>query len=469
MNQEEVLTEELLSKALTKPAQTSRQLAWQLVEKFRIDGAFLSNAIDSLPMELDDRNRIQAMSLAEDVVRRKATLDAILQKFISGSKDDKEQGLWTALQIGTTQLLLRPQITEHAAINETVEIAKWIGMERWTGYINGILRNIQRSISEEDTLRPTTWSFPISLNHRFVKLTKPVFSSPEKDPVRYYSIAFSFPRWLIKKWSKRMSFEEVEQLGFHFMKSGFPTFRVNPMKVSRDELLARWTDEGVNVSVGQHPLSIRMNQPMSIAELSGYDEKLFSIQDETTMQAVSLLNPHPGETILDLCSAPGTKTVQIAEAMNDQGTVVATDVSSTRLEKVSQAILERGFSCARTELIFKEDSNWPEESYDGILIDAPCSNTGVLGKRPEARWRITRADIDELVEIQKQLLLEACKKIRVGGRVVYSTCSMEPEENELLVKSVLESNPQMSLVEEIISVANGKVDGGYAALLTKSE
>jgi 16S rRNA (cytosine967-C5)-methyltransferase len=252
---------------------------------------------------------------------------------------------------------------------------------------------------------------------------------------------------------------------------------VNLLKTNRDELLRLLADQGVSAGPGALPESIRLEGTARVDRLPGFAEGWFSVQDESAMLAVERLAPRPGEKILDLCAAPGTKTTHLAERMQNRGTIVATDVHPERLSRVSVNCARLGISIVEPRLVREHRHASPNATaalgpaagpFDAVLADVPCSNTGVLGKRPEARWRIKPHEIEELTVRQVQLLLSACQRLRPGGRVLYSTCSIEPEENERVVRAVLEREPQLSLTADWHQVPGRPSDGGYQALLVRS-
>jgi 16S rRNA (cytosine967-C5)-methyltransferase len=183
---------------------------------------------------------------------------------------------------------------------------------------------------------------------------------------------------------------------------------------------------------------------------------------------VNLLSPRAGETILDLCAAPGAKTTHLAERMGNEGTVIATDIRAERLRRVEDNCRRLGISIVRPTLVSGSGEDLPIGPFDAVLVDVPCSNTGVLGKRPEARWRIDASEIAELSHQQRALLVMACLRLKPGGRVVYSTCSIEPEENEAIVRNVLETHPEMTLIDERHHSPGRPADGGYQALLQRA-
>ncbi|MCA9017741.1 MAG: RsmB/NOP family class I SAM-dependent RNA methyltransferase, partial [Planctomycetaceae bacterium] len=222
---------------------------------------------------------------------------------------------------------------------------------------------------------------------------------------------------------------------------------------------------GIQASPGIEPQSIRLDEFVPLESLVGFDSGKFTIQDESAIAAGNLLNPQPGENVLDLCAAPGTKTTHLAELMFNRGTVIATDVSEDRLEKIEQNASRLGLTCIQTRLIHPQATTLPEGAFDAILVDAPCSNSGVLGKRPEARWRIDDAALRELTEIQRHLLRLALDHLKPSGRLVYSTCSFDPRENEELLQSVLRDYPDRNIVQENRHIPGAPSDGGYQGLV----
>ena len=217
---------------------------------------------------------------------------------------------------------------------------------------------------------------------------------------------------------------------------------------------------------GALPTSIWLDSPTRVDQLPGFAEGEFVVQDESAQQAAELLAPQPGETVLDLCAAPGTKTTHLAELMRNEGRLIATDSSETRLKLVTQNAERLGLSIIETAAVTLEGTNIPAGPFDAILIDAPCSNTGVLGKRPDARWRIQPDDLEELSRIQLLLLLAASSRLKPGGRIVYSTCSIEPDENSSVVEAACHFRPKLKIVEQHELTPGQTSDGGFQCLLS---
>ncbi len=508
--------------------------------------------------------------LVNGVVRRQATLDALLAAFVTRPRYSIEDQLWTLLQIGLYQLMFMHGVPVHAAVHETVELGRWAQKPRWCGFMNGVFRSIAREIDESFEETPSASRVPVSVRPvllqvraageataqttvpstpapspavkpapvpadspwaravaakstassetpasapepspvkpvaepnpehelavekptapvvdprktpafrvteiRYRNIGKEVFPPPETDLPGYITAAFGLPAWLVTRWSTRFSPDQLLRMAKWFDLRQPLSLRVNPLKTTRDELLAKMRTATAEepttlLEAGDRPESIRYEGPFRIVDLPGFTDGCFTVQDETAMSAAALLAPQPGERVLDLCAAPGTKTTHLAELMKGEGSIVATDVDLGRLRRIEENADRLGFSSMIQPLVIREDlSELPEGPFDAILIDVPCSNTGVLGKRPEVRSRITPEDIDELVTTQKKLLDAAATLVAPGGRIVYSTCSVEPEENSGVVTQFLQKSTNFELVETQEFIPGDPTDGGYQVLLRR--
>jgi 16S rRNA (cytosine967-C5)-methyltransferase len=460
-------------------ARNAREAAFAVLSEYKNGGRFVAALLEpffkSDALASADDRRL-AVELSNGVVRREATLDAILRPHVQRPRHQIEGELWTLLQLGAYQLVFLDAVPAYAAVSETVALAKSIGRQRWTGFLNGVLRSVERTLTDQFQPKPDAASVPIS-EGRNRRLAHAVFADPSADRAGYFSEAFSFPRWLSNRWQERFDFEELCRLGFWFDRRAPLSLRVNLLKTSRSELIRLLTERGVAASSGSVPESIRLEGTARVDTLPGFAEGLFSVQDESAMQAVERLAPRAGETILDLCAAPGAKTTHIAERMRNAGTIIATDIRPDRLARVAENCSRLGISIVQPILVRESDLGSQVQAmtpdpktgpFDAVLADVPCSNTGVLGKRPEARWRISRSEIAELAVRQSQLLESACRRVRPGGRIVYSTCSIEPEENAQIVREFLRREPAFSLVEEWHEIPGRPSDGGYQALLVRN-
>lgn len=446
---------------------SARGIAFDVLSRHKQGGRFVSKLLDESLSSVPDfhsEDRRLAVELINGVVRRRATLDALITPHVARPRHRIEGELWTLLQLGTYQLAFLDAIPAYAAVNETVALAKAIGRRGWDGFANGVLRAVQSLLTDQSINEPAADALPRS-DSRYRRMSRAVFPPPSTDAAGYVAEAFSFPRWLIERWQDRFDLSELCRLGFWFDQPSALSLRVNELKSTRDDLLAKLMADGVPARPASLPEAILLDGTLRIDSLPGFTAGLFTVQDESAMQAVDLLGPQSGETILDLCAAPGAKTTHLAERMKNTGSIIASDVRPERIQRINENCRRLGISIVKTALVSPDGQDLPGGPFDAVLVDVPCSNTGVLGKRPEARWRINAAQIAELTTQQKSLLVAACQRLKPAGRVVYSTCSIEPEENEQIVRQVLSEIPGVALVDERHHLPGKPADGGYQALL----
>jgi 16S rRNA (cytosine967-C5)-methyltransferase len=448
---------------------TARSLALQvLLDGARHDG-FVQELLDRRLGEaaLSPADRRLATQLVYAVLRRRGTLQALLSPLLKRPPSEVEPWLWEALLLGACQLALLDHVPPHAALNETVELAAQFGRPRAKGFLNGVLRACAALITSDNAAGPATDALPLE-GGRFRKLARAVLPDPAREPVEYLAHGFGLPRWLARRWHERYGVEEARRLGFWFAGPAPLTLRCNPLRTERDRLLSALKEAGVGAEPGEHLQAVRLHEHAPVRDLPGYKEGWFSVQDESAMRVASALSPAPGSSVLDLCAAPGGKTTHLAELMGGQGRVVACDVDADRLRTVTELARRLGVECVETVLIDpKRPDSVPAGPFDAVLADVPCSNTGVLGRRPEARWRLRPDDLQHLTRLQARLLKTACERVRPGGVVVYATCSIEPEENGELVRSVLRGTAGVSLEAEEGPAPGRPSDGGYWARLRR--
>jgi 16S rRNA (cytosine967-C5)-methyltransferase len=278
---------------------------------------------------------------------------------------------------------------------------------------------------------------------------------------------FSWPRWLADRWLACSDRDECVRLGFWFNAPPPLWLRVNPLKTDRELYRLQLAAKNIDAEPGEDPQSLRLVDGASVRELPGYADGEFTVQDLSSMAVASALAPEPGWTVLDLCAAPGGKTTHLAELMKDRGKVVACDIDRRRLDTVTALCRRLGVTIVEPHLLDKDDTNPPAGPFDAALVDVPCSNTGVLGRRPEVRWRLRPTEFEELVRLQTRLLLTAFDRVKPGGVVVYSTCSVEPDENGGVVQAVRRAFKGLKVEAEANAVPGKPADGGYWARLRK--
>ncbi|MBI3415325.1 MAG: 16S rRNA (cytosine(967)-C(5))-methyltransferase RsmB [Verrucomicrobia bacterium] len=427
--------------------QKPREIAADVLRRRARGEDYLENLIEAgtarAGLSPADRGLVQELTCG--VVRWQATLDWLIDR--KTTSRPQKPTLQILLQLGLYQIFWLDRIPNHASVHETVELAKQLGFVSQAGFINAILRSYVR---EETATRQLLAD---------LKNIQP-------------ALGYSHPEWLLARWQTRWDAAKLRALLGWNNTPPFTFARVNTFKTSTPQLLAQWQAEGVAAEVfhrdwiaGDLIFQLKSHPPLS--SLPSFREGKFYVQDPGTLLAVAELEPQPGETILDVCAAPGGKTTFIAQCMKSIGSIVATDTSSDRLKLLQENCARLGASCVQAKLV--SASSPPDEKlFDRILIDAPCSNTGVLRRRVDLRWRIRPEEIDRLQDTQRELLQRAASQLQPGGTLVYSTCSLEPEENEQVVQTFLASHPDFALVRErqLLPFADG-VDGAYVARLVR--
>jgi 16S rRNA (cytosine967-C5)-methyltransferase len=447
----------------------ARSLALQILLDCRKHDAFVQEILDrqlvAHPLSVADRRL--TTQLVYGVLRRRGTLRALLEPLVNRPAYKVESWLWDALALGACQLALLTHVPVHAAVHETVELAVHFGRPGARGFLNGVLRRLAELMTGERATTAAEDALPLE-HGEYRRLSRPVLPNPLAHPLEYLAAAFGLPDWLVRRWLPRYGVEECQRLGFWFAGPARLMLRCNPLRIEREQLLVALREAGHVAETGEHPQAILLHEAGSIRDLPGYADGWFSVQDESAMRVASALAPEPGEVILDLCAAPGGKTTHLAELMRNTGRIVACDVDGRRLQTVSTLAQRLGLTIIETYPVsLPHGEEIPAGPFDRVLVDVPCSNTGVLGKRPEVRWRLRPDDLRQLVTLQTRLLRLVCDRVRPGGVLVYSTCSIEPEENRQVIETVLRESPEMRLEEAEDAVAGRPADGGFWARLRR--
>jgi 16S rRNA (cytosine967-C5)-methyltransferase len=356
------------------------------------------------------------------VLRRQGTLDHILVGLVTQPLAKLEPQVLILLRLGLYQLVYLDRIPESAAVNETVNLTK-LALPRASGLVNAVLRNYLR---HKDTV---------------------TFPDPLAAPAASIAARHSHPAWLVKLWFSQLGEEETEHLAEASSRQPPLTLRANTLKNSRDELMSRFADNGITAtSCRFSPHGFHIEGRHHIPGLPGFREGLFTVQDEASQMASLLLNPQPGERILDACAAPGGKATHLAQLMGNQGELLAMDVAGSKLPLILETAQRLGISTIRTRAAdLLNSAAFPADVFDRVLLDAPCSGLGVIRRNPEAKWRLTSADITRLAATQQSLLKNAIRMLKPGGALLYSTCSTTVEENEAVVLDFLSRRPDCVL------------------------
>ena len=422
-----------------------RQIAAHLLSGADGSSEFLESRLDSEPsvQNLKPEDRRLLRELVFGVIRWRMTLDWLIARKTDGRPQHPTVQL--LLRLGLYQIHFLDRIPGFAAVNETVELAKQLGLFRRTGFINAVLRSHLR---EQAALRDEL---------RALRRTDP-------------ATAWSHPHWLVERWMRQNDPESVQRL-LEWNNTPPSTFaRINFLAPDADRVVEEWREEGVEAEPVDHPwippgLAYALRSHPSLADLKSFQRGGFYVQDPSTLLSVHELDAQPGERILDACAAPGGKTTLIAQAMENQGTIVARDLSGDRLDRLRENCNRLGVRCVEPT-----DVSVPlaEASFDRILVDAPCSNTGVLRRRIELRWRLRESELARLVAEQRSILEQVAPALKPGGTLVYSTCSLEPEENLDQATAFEAAHPEFQLLgsRQLHPVTDG-TDGAFVAVFRR--
>ncbi len=415
-----------------------REIAVRILRRRSAAGDYVETLLEKelARHALSTPDRALCQELVYGIVRWQNTLDWLVARKTADRAQNAS--LRALLHLGLYQLFWLERIPDHAAVHETVELAKSLGFGRRAGFLNAVLRGY---IRERDK----------------TKLALEALKTTD------LAAGFSHPAWLIERWQARWGRGPTEQL-LAWNNRPPPTYaRFNELRTDAPRLAERWQQEGVEFEERQWDwtgpqLAFELRRHPPLVSLGSFKDGWFYVQDPGTLLAVRQLEPQSGETILDLCAAPGGKTTYIAQRMGNRGRVAARDNQPERLRRLEENCARLGASCVE----FSEATG----EFDRILIDAPCSNTGVMRRRVDLRWRLHPDEIKRLAKAQAALLAQAAPSLKPGGRLVYSTCSLEPEENEEVVRGFLEGHPAFKLENErqLLPFVEG-VDGAYVATL----
>ena len=364
----------------------------------------------------DERDRGLAGEIATGALRWQAAADHLVQQFSGRTVEKLDAEVLAILRISVFQLLHLDRVPASAVVDDAVQLARKAGKGSAAGFVNALLRRVSRE-----------------------RARLPLPASP---PIELLSITLSHPRWLAERWLMRHGAEDAERWARFDNTPAALTLRVNTLLTTREALARDLAAAGVETEPTQfaaHALTVTAGNPL-LTPLSRTG--LFVVQDEASQLVGEFVRAASGERILDACASPGGKTTQMAAAMRDGGTIVAADVRGRRLDLLSRAVARSG---ARSIRVVQADARGAppyRASFDAVLLDAPCSGLGTIRRDPDVRWRRAEADLPLLAATQRTMLTQLAAVVRPGGRLVYSTCSSEPEENEEVVDTFLSAHPE---------------------------
>lgn len=404
----------------------ARRAAYDVLRAVNSGAADLPHALSRARARLDDdRDRALAGEIAAGTLRWQGAFDHVISTFGNRSIARFDPEVVDILRSAMFQLLHLDRVPASAAVNDAVQLTRAAGKKSAAPLVNALLRRVSRE------------------RGRLPLPPRPSSPADRRAALDYLSIALSHPRWLAERWLDRHGFDAAESW-LRFNNTPAPlTLRVNRLKTDVDALTAALAAHAVRVEPGRYAadaLVVVEGNPLltPIAE-----EGLFFVQDEASQLVAAMVEAQDGDRVLDACASPGGKTTAIAAAMGDRGVIVATDVRGRRVDLLARTVAASGASSIRVvradagALPFVPRDVEASGGFDWILLDAPCSGLGTIRRDPDVRWRRTPADFARLASLQLTLLRETARTLRPGGRLVYATCSSEPDENEQVVAAFL--------------------------------
>ena len=412
-----------------------------------------------------------ARELALGVLRRRGTLEAVLRAFLRRPKQKLSGPLREIIYVALYQMIFLDRVPTFAAVDQAVTQASRSHHKRQGGLVNGVLRSVDRLLSApaEGSPAPQTDIIPID-PARYCKIDKSVLGDPLNRPASYLADAYSLPIGLARRWIERFgSLGKTIEVAAQANVRAPMILRVNSLRSTVDDVLESLSDSGISAQPHANGLSVVLTEQTNVSELEVLKNGLVQVQDATATAVSIAARPKPGAKVLDFCAAPGTKTTHLAELMGDKGTIVAVDISQPKLQRIEDNCERLGISIVDTVLA-EQIGQLDPESFDIALVDAPCSNSGVLARRAEARWRFDETLLAKLATDQRLLATAAARFVRRGGRLVYSTCSIEPEECSLVARRLAGKGSNLKLISDKLTIPTGALnparwyDGGYVAI-----
>ena len=407
---------------------SARELALNVLTRVEKEGAYsnleLNAALQRTRLSKEETGL--ATELVYGTIAHLNTLDYFLGWFVAKGVDKLEPWVRSLLRMSLYQIVYLDRIPQHAVVNEAVNLAKRKGHQGISGMVNGVLRNVLRKKDE-------------------------LVISDQMPAVKRISLQHSHPEWLVDRWVQQYGEEVAERICAANNEPPSVSVRVNQTMISREAMLQEMEAEGLEAVpslLTEEGIIVKSGGNMALT--SWYQDGQISVQDESSMLVGSAVHPEPHMKVLDCCAAPGGKTAHLAELMKDQGVIIANDIHAHKEKLIRDQAERLGLDVIQTvhgdaaELA----SKYPPASFDRILLDAPCSGLGVIRRKPDLKWAKRPEDIEQIAQLQSELLETVSGLLKVGGILVYSTCTIEPEENDRLIERFLAKHTNFALPSE---------------------
>jgi len=445
-----------------KKQMTVRDVAVEILLQIEKNQAYSNLLLNSMikKHQVNSKDISLLTEIVYGTLQRRDTLDFYLEGFLKKAKKI-EPWVRVLLRISVYQMVYLDRVPERAIFFEAVEIAKKRGHKGISSFVNGVLRSVQREGIPDINLI--------------------------KEPVERLSIKTSHPKWLVQKWIKQFGYDEAEKMCESNLLAPSQTARVNQIKKTVHEIISELQSKDICVEQGDLAVDAIKGMKGNLALTEAFSEGLLTIQDESSMLVARALNPKENETILDSCAAPGGKSTHIAELMKGTGIIHSLDLHEHKVKLIKQQAERLDLKNIQAETMDSRvaGDRFTKESFDRILVDAPCSGFGVIRRKPDIKYTKSQQDVLKLAELQKNILAAVAPLLKSNGMLVYSTCTVDEEENQGVVEAFLNEHPNFERDESAINnfpdklhpyVHNGEVqllphyfgtDGFYIACLRK--
>ena len=401
--------------------ETALKILYKIDEEKAYSNIVLNSEIKKQKEKLQRKDIGLISEIVYGVTTWRITLDEIIEKYSKIKLKKISKWILNILRMSIYQIIFLDKIPKAAAVNEGVNLAKKYGNRGSIGFVNAVLRKVDKKDYTE------------------------LFE--EKDNIKRISITTSMPEWIILELKKEgVSIEKIEEICKNSNIRPSISVRINNLKINKQELKEKLQEKGIKTEDGILNDFLILNNIKDIENMEEFTQGYFTVQDEVAGLTALVLNPQPGENVLDACSSPGGKTTYLAELMKNQGNIVATDIHEHRTKLVENAAKRLGINIIKTSVqdatIFNENY---KEKFDKILLDVPCLGIGVLKRKPDIKWQKEQKDVDEISKIQYKILENCSKYLKKNGEIVYSTCSIFKKENERIIEKFIKNNLEFQI------------------------
>ncbi len=427
----------------------AREIILETLLSITRDGQYshiaLKNVLDTY-IYLDKKERAFITRVVDGTLERMIELDYIINQFSKVKVNKMKPVIRTILRSSVYQIKYMDSVPDSAVCNEAVKLASKRGFVNLKGFVNGVLRNVSRGLSDV------------------------TYPSKEEQLEEYLSVKYSIPMWIVEQWMTEYDVETIEKMGAEFLKEKPLFIRCNLRQISREMLKEKLEAEGVKVEIREElPSALAISGFDYLGKLKSFQDGDFYVQDLSSMQVAHWADPKKGDSVIDVCAAPGGKSIHLAEMLDGTGKVQARDLTDYKVGLIQENIFRSGLNNIEAvrfdATVLDEDSI---EKADIVIADLPCSGLGVIGKKTDLKYKMTKDMQRDLVKLQKQMLRVVNRYVKPGGKLLYSTCTIHRGENEENTKWFLDNHPEFKLVKEkqmLPGIDGG--DGFYIAMLEK--